>query len=84
MKEFLPNVEIGYYDLPLFPKSATAVDLSFDFSIRTVGGTPLEAHIDFDEVPISDSWKVQEGEDWAGNERIVADEEELRAASADD
>lgn len=81
VKEFPPGIEVGYYDLPQFPREADAVELSFDFTIRTVGGTPIAINTTFDDIPIPEAWKVPEGQTWEAQERLASDEE-LRAAGA--
>ncbi len=78
VREFIPGVEIGYYDLPLFPQDATAVDLSFDFNILTPGRLSIPAHIAFKDIPVPDSWKLGAGQKWTGTEERI-DEEQLRA-----
>ncbi|MEE8408087.1 MAG: hypothetical protein V3T05_00645 [Myxococcota bacterium] len=79
--EFPPGMEIGYYDLPQFPRQATAIELSFMFGVRTVGGTDLPINIQFDEIAIPENWKVPEGQEWQAQERFASDDE-LRAAGA--
>ncbi len=78
--EFPPGMEIGYYELPQFPREAEAIELTFDFSIRTTGGSEIESHILFPDVPIPESWKLPEGQVWQAEERI-ADESEIRAVT---
>jgi hypothetical protein len=81
VSEFIPGVEIGYYDLPKFPHQATSVQLGFDFGIRTVGGSEVVASLQFPAVPILDTWKLPSGESW-GAEELLVDEAELKAAEA--
>lgn len=79
--EFPPGMEIGYYDLPQFPRQASAIELSFMFGLRTVGGTSLPINIQFEEIAIPENWKVPEGQEWQAQERLASDDE-LRAAGA--
>jgi len=64
MKEFIPDIQIGYYELPKFPSEAKTVDLQFDFELITPGGTTLPVSAHFTAVPIGDTWKVAAGEHW--------------------
>jgi hypothetical protein len=80
--EFIPGVEIGYYDMPFFPAEATAVELSFDFSITTPGSSSVLAHVVFPAMPVPDAWKLKPGEKWEADVQI-ATEEELQAAGAE-
>lgn len=79
VREFPPGIEFGYYELPLFPREATTVDLSFDFAIRTPGGTAVQVATKFPQLAIPESWKLAEGQKWDA-EVQVADEETLQAA----
>ncbi len=79
--EFIPGVEIGYYDLPFFPPEATGVDLSFDFSLATGGGSSLLAHLVFPNMPVPDAWKLKPGEKWEADVQ-TATPEELQAVGA--
>ncbi len=81
VKEFIPGVEIGFYDMPQFPQRAITGDFSFTYGIRTIGGSEMMAEIKFDKIEIEDSWKVPEGQVWEAQERF-ADEAELKAAGA--
>lgn len=73
--EFPPGMEIGYYDLPQFPREAQFVELAFEFDIRTVGGSDLPVSIAFPEVPVAEAWKVAEGQKWEAQERFATDDE---------
>jgi hypothetical protein len=79
--EFIPGVEIGYYDLPFFPNEATAVELAFDFTVQSPGGAPVSVHNVFPNIPVPDAWKMAPGEKWEA-EVHTATEEELQAAGA--
>lgn len=79
--QFVPGAEIGYYELPAFPREATAVQLSLDFGIRSVGGYEVVSHIVLPDIPIAESWKGAEGQEWRTQERVATDEE-LQAAAA--
>lgn len=81
VNEFIPGVEVGYYDLPLFPSEAQTLELSFMFGVRTIGGTDVPVSVSFPGIPIAESWKLKAGEAWQAQERF-ADEDELRAAGA--
>ncbi len=77
--EFIPGVEIGYYDLPLFPKAATAVELNFQFTSQTVGGTAVPLSLKFGDIAVPDSWKT-DGNWQAETQTVTA--EEMQAAGA--
>ena len=82
VKEFIPGVEVGYYELPLLPSNAEKIQLNFDFGLRTIGGTELVSHIAFPEIPVASSWKVPEGKEWQGQERFASDDEIVKAGGA--
>ncbi|MEC9466487.1 MAG: hypothetical protein VX834_11910 [Myxococcota bacterium] len=73
--EFIPGVEIGYYLLPRFPKQALGINLKFQYSIRTVGGTSIPVDIEFPEIKIADAWKIDGDKEWKAQERFASDEE---------
>ena len=75
VQEFPPGVEVGYYTLPTFPQQALGLTLSFQFGIRTVGGSTLYADIKFPEMEIPDAWKIGSDQKWNGRERFASDEE---------
>jgi len=75
VKEFFPGVEVGYYTLPLMPEVAETLQLSFNFSVRTVGGTAIPIAIAFPALEVQRSWKVGEGQKWQASERYASDEE---------
>jgi hypothetical protein len=79
--ESIPGVSIGYYELPLLPRVAETVELSFEFALRSVGGGEALATVKFAPIPIPDAWKLPEGAQWDAQERIATDEE-LQAAGA--
>jgi hypothetical protein len=64
LKEFIPDVQIGYYEFPKFPSEAKTVDLQFDFELITPGGTALPVSAHFASIPVGDTWKVATGEKW--------------------
>jgi hypothetical protein len=80
--EFPAGAELGFYDLPLFPKNATTLQLTFAFGIRTVGGSKVMANIAFEEIPIPDGWKLAEGQKWESQQRFASDDE-LEAAGVE-
>lgn len=73
--EFMPGLEIGYYLLPRFPREAEGIKLRFDFSQRTIGGSRVPVTVEFPEMKIPESWKIQEGKTWKAEERFASDEE---------
>ena len=73
--EFIPGIEIGYYLLPRFPKQALGINLKFQYSIRTVGGTSIPVNIEFPEIKIADAWKIDGDKEWKAQERFASDEE---------
>ena len=77
--EFIPGIEIGYYLLPRFPQQALGINLKFQYSIRTVGGTSIPLDIEFPEIKIADAWKIDGDKEWKAQERFASDEE-LEAA----
>lgn len=79
VKELIPGLSVGYYDLPMFPREATAVQLVFDFGVRTQGGSDIPVHLDFGDIAIPDSWKLPEGKKWEAEVQTASDEE-LEAA----
>lgn len=81
VREFIPGVEIGYYDFPLMPATATDITLRFSFDIRTVGGSNVPVNLRFPPIPIPAAWKVGNEEQWAAQEQY-ATEDELRAEGA--
>ncbi len=83
VEEFIPGVQIGYYDFPLMPPTATDITLRFSFDIRTVGGSNVPVNLTFPPIPIPDAWKVGNEEQWAAQEQY-ATEDELRAEGAID
>jgi hypothetical protein len=76
--EFVPGVEIGYYELPLFPGNAASVDLKFGFGLRTPGGSEVFAETAFNAMPIAAAWKAK-GE-WGAEHRVI--EKEVPEAAA--
>jgi len=73
--EFIPGMEMGYYLLPRFPTQALGINLSFQYSIRTVGGTSIPVEIKFPEIKIADAWKIEGDKEWKAQERFASDEE---------
>ncbi|MBJ80370.1 MAG: hypothetical protein CMH60_03545 [Myxococcales bacterium] len=82
VSEFIPGVEVGYYELPLLPPNAEKIQLNFDFGLRTIGGTEIVSNIVFPDMPVASSWKVGEGKEWQGKERFASDEEIVKAGGA--
>lgn len=81
VREFIPGVEIGYYDLPRLPPNAQSMQLRFDMTIRTVGGTSVPVSMVFAEMNAPDAWKVRPGEQWNAKE-LITDEETPEDARA--
>jgi hypothetical protein len=79
--ESIPGIEVGYYELPLFPPDALAVTLTFDFSIQSPGGSRLPVHIAFPEMPLPAAWKVADGQKWDAEVQTMS-EDQLKAAEA--
>ena len=75
VREFVPGVEVGYYTLPKLPQKAEGLELNFQFSLRTVGGSNLHANIQFPEMTIPDAWKIGKDAKWNAKERYASDEE---------
>ncbi|MEE2959316.1 MAG: hypothetical protein VYA34_01125 [Myxococcota bacterium] len=75
VNEFFPGIEVGYYLFPKFPQQAKAINLKFDFSIRSVGGSSIPIKAVFPPIAIADAWKIGEGKEWRAQERFVSDEE---------
>ena len=75
VKEFVPGVEIGYYTFPKLPPQAQGLELTFQFGLRTVGGTTINSEIKFPERSIPDTWKIGKDAKWNAQERFASDEE---------
>ncbi|MFH1810968.1 MAG: hypothetical protein ABIJ09_19665 [Pseudomonadota bacterium] len=76
MPDFPPGIQIGFYDFPLFPSTATEVQLTMGFGIRTIGGNQLSPELKFDPIVIDSSWKLPPGASWEAEE-VEGTEEEL-------
>jgi hypothetical protein len=79
VKEFPPGAEIGYYEFPLFPAEAETASFTFNYGIRTIGGSENFVSIAFKDMEVVESWKMGEGETWKDHERFASDKE-LQAA----
>ncbi|MEO1482891.1 MAG: hypothetical protein AAFU77_12360 [Myxococcota bacterium] len=71
--EFVPGAQVGYYELPLMPASASALQLTFAFDIITASGTRLPVVTEFPSMEIPAAWKTSEP--WASGERKLSAEE---------
>ena len=81
LREFVPGVTLGFYDLPLLPASATELSLRFDLALTTSAGTKIPATLSFPKIPIDSSWKSGGDSDWHTQERFKT-AKELQAAGA--
>lgn len=79
VREFIPGVEIGTYELPQLPARAESLELSFVYGIHTVAGTEVTATLKFPPIAIAENWRMPDGQNWGAEER-VANEEELKQA----
>ena len=75
VQEFVPGLEIGHYTFPMLPPTAEGLQLNFEFTLRTVGGSNLAAEIKFPEMNVPEAWKVGKGAKWKTRERFASDEE---------
>ncbi|MEL6543741.1 MAG: hypothetical protein AAFQ82_03885, partial [Myxococcota bacterium] len=81
VREFVPGVTLGFYDLPLLPATASEISLRFDLALTTSAGTKIPATLNFQKIPIDGSWKSADDVDWHTQERFKT-AEELQAAGA--
>ena len=58
--EFPSYVSVGYLWLPVMPRDAEKVDITYGYAARAGG----EVQLKWTKLPIPERWQLKEGEDW--------------------
>lgn len=75
--QFPAFVSIGYLRLPLLPREAKWVDIDYTYSTRVAGsGGETQSTLSWKKMPIPDSWKLKEGQEWDADV-VEATEDEI-------
>jgi len=73
--ELPSGLALGYYDLPLCPREASELQLTFGLDITAAAGQLVPMRLVFPHIAIADAWKVADGARWQGEERVISDRE---------